>query len=287
MRLIIKSFLTAFCSLIALFTAHAQPGAPYYKEAAMNDAVAFRIPGAENYWHLAFSPDGGTAFYLVDSLHMESMCYSVFEKGEWSGSNMMPFSGKYRIETPSISPDGKRLYFTLPVVIDTVNHYDRAILHMSVSEGGRWSDPREMGKEVNLSVFQNCPRETENGSLYFCSFADSGIFLFKSTPVNGKLSNAVQVKTGAGVIKTADFAIARDESYIIFEQFNDLYVIFNHNDMWTKPVSLGDKVNSKDLEVRPLISPEGKYLFFKRLNPENFRGEYYQIDIQPIVEKLK
>lgn len=273
-----------FCIAIVVPSESQQPVSASVSKVEL---VKFRINGVDNFWHLAFSPDSRTAYYLVDSFGMETLCYSRYKNNSWGKSVMLPFAGKYRIETPSLSPDGNRLYFTLPVMIDTVNRYDRAILHVSKKKGNAWTEPEEMSNQLNFSQFQNCPRETVYGNLYFCAFWDGGLYLFKSLINNGVFDTPVRLISSAGYFNTADFAIAPDESYLIFEHFNNFYVSFNMDNQWSLPVSMGNEINSPDLEVRPLISPDGNFLYFKRLNPENYLGDYFQVNIRPVIETLK
>ena len=43
----------------------------------------------------------------------------------------------------------------------------------------------------------------------------------------------------------------------------DLYASFNNgNNSWTKPVNLGEKINTEANEHFATLSPDGKYLFF-------------------------
>jgi len=42
----------------------------------------------------------------------------------------------------------------------------------------------------------------------------------------------------------------------------DLYISYNRSGGWTKPVNLGDKINSSGNEYSPVISPDGKYFFW-------------------------
>ena len=62
-----------------------------------------------------------------------------------------------------------------------------------------------------------------------------------------------------------------DEKYVVFVSYGqedgfgefDLYLSFNiDNDNWTKPVNMGDKINTEANEHFPIFSPDGKYLFF-------------------------
>ena len=79
---------------------------------------------------------------------------------------------------------------------------------------------------------------------------------------------------------------------------------YNKQGAWTKPVNLGDKINSNGNEYSPMISPDGKYFFWtstrsvsdkpveRRLtyreltnrlrSPGNGLGDIYQIDISAL-----
>ena len=79
-----------------------------------------------------------------------------------------------------------------------------------------------------------------------------------------------------------DPAIAKDESFIVFvskrPEMNNvisIYVSFQIGDNeWTKAIPLGDEVNSEFGAGAPTISPDGKYLFFKKRSGD-VRGIYW------------
>ncbi|MBN1363231.1 MAG: PD40 domain-containing protein [Syntrophaceae bacterium] len=64
--------------------------------------------------------------------------------------------------------------------------------------------------------------------------------------------------------------IAPDESCLIFCSNGDLYICFRKPDgSWTDRVNLGEPINSKERERFPVVSPDGKYLFFTRWTPDH------------------
>ena len=71
---------------------------------------------------------------------------------------------------------------------------------------------------------------------------------------------------------TGDTYVAPDESFLVFSsrrppsQGNgDLFVSFRQKDgTWGTPASLGDAINTPDHEFCPMMTPDGKYLFFSR-----------------------
>ena len=86
--------------------------------------------------------------------------------------------------------------------------------------------------------------------------------------------------------------VAQDESYIVFNvqlpehDFNpQIYVSFQKDDgTWTRAMSIGESVNSTAGESAATISPDGKYLFFKRRQGKD-RGIHW-ISTE-IIERLK
>lgn len=111
--------------------------------------------------------------------------------------------------------------------------------------------------------------------------------------------------------------IASDESFLIFMAGGrpdgrgglDLFISYNRNGTWTKPVNLGEKINSGGNEYSPTISPDGKYFFWtstrgfadktleKRLDYDelmtrlrgarNGLGDIYQIDLTALNIEFK
>jgi hypothetical protein len=82
--------------------------------------------------------------------------------------------------------------------------------------------------------------------------------------------------------------IAPDESYIVFQSVRpdncspgfNLYVSFREtNGTWTKARNLGKKINKREASLLK-ISPDGKYLFFKR------ESDIFWVDAK-IIEELK
>lgn len=262
----------------------AQDKQPYTSDKPIPDPVPFEITGVNNPWHFAFTPDGKTVYYLLDSSGMEVVYYSQFKNGKWSKSKMAPFAGKYRIETPSISPDGSKFYFALPVRVDS---FDNVKLYSMDRTSTGWSEPREMGQDINISIFQNCPRAVKNGNFYFTSYSNGEFHIYQSKLENGKYAKSKKLGTQLDKRNTADFCIAQDERFIIYEQHYNLYITFNEDGVWSSPISLGENINTKEYEGRPYISPDEKYLFFKRMNTQNWQGPNLQVELKPLVTNAK
>ncbi|WP_298321176.1 hypothetical protein [uncultured Aquimarina sp.] len=68
---------------------------------------------------------------------------------------------------------------------------------------------------------------------------------------------------------------------------HDIYVCFKEKDgTWTKPIPLGNEVNSDFSESCPSIAPDGKYLFFNRSNDKDESSNVYWVSTE-IIDKLR
>ncbi|MEO9872097.1 NAD(P)-binding domain-containing protein [Ekhidna sp.] len=66
----------------------------------------------------------------------------------------------------------------------------------------------------------------------------------------------------------------------------DIYVCFMEKDRtWTKPINLGDPVNTSANEGVPSISPDGKYMFFGR-EEQDGTGNIYWVSTE-IIEQVR
>jgi hypothetical protein len=81
--------------------------------------------------------------------------------------------------------------------------------------------------------------------------------------------------------------IAPDESYIVLSarppgRFDaDLFVSFRRGEgAWTRPVSLGDAINSRDSEGNSFVTADGLFLFFSR------KQEIYWVSAK-IIDELR
>jgi len=198
------------------------------------------------------------------------MYLSRFEKAQWSTPEVLPFSGEYRDSDPVISQDGKTLYFVS----------DRPAKGLEVNRFHAWAVERNGKRWKNLHALQgpvNAKGNTEfisfaaNGNLYFTSDRNGTSFdVYCSRLSNGKYQEAENL--GAAINDgryTIEAFVAPDESYILLGSFaqdslgnSDLYISYNKNGAWSKPVNLGPTINTRARDYSPRISPDGKYMIF-------------------------
>ncbi|HKL14502.1 MAG TPA: hypothetical protein VJ915_02645 [Balneolaceae bacterium] len=220
-----------------------------------------------------------------------------FMDGAWSTPEpaFLPSDEGWDFE-PHVSPDGNRLYFgsTRPLE-DTLYAKGLYQWYSERTETG-WSRPVPLESPFK-DRFVMYLTSSQNGNLYFTSMeegepiADGGIYYSNSK--NDEYADVQKMDENINFPSSwiAHPYIAPDESYIIYDGEkesgfgeNDLYISFKVNGSWSEANNLGPEINTKQTEMCPSVSPDGKYLFFHRGDDET--GSIYWIDFRPIKERL-
>lgn len=129
-----------------------------------------------------FSEDGKTMYFNRGSdkyaKNSEEKIYRVkifkaeFKDGKWGNVTMLPFSSdSYSVEHPFLTKDGKKLYFASDMP-GSLGSFD--IYVVDVNEDGTYSQPRNLGENVNTNQREQFPFLTEDGTLYFASDGHQG-----------------------------------------------------------------------------------------------------------------
>lgn len=175
------------------------------------------------------------------------------------------------------SPDGRELFFLgrfKPGVPPLEGPSDIWRIRRN---GAGWSLAETVPAPISTDANESYPTVTSDGSLYFVSNRPGGVGnsdIWRAArlpdgtfaePVNlGKPANS---EAGEG-----DPFVSPDERYLIItarrpDGFGegDLYVSFRTAaGTWSQPVSLGESINTPVTEFCPMVTPDGRYLFFSR-----------------------
>jgi WD40-like Beta Propeller Repeat len=193
----------------------------------------------------AFTPDGQTVYFSKNvGDRIGVIVVSRWEKDRWGEPQVAPFSGQYSDYDPFVSPDGSRLFWISNRPVDGKEKEDYDIW-MVEKRGNGWGSPVHLPAPINTDAEEFYPSVTAKGTLYFSSTRPGGM--------------------GRG-----DPYIASDESYIVFASYGrpesagsgDLYVSYNSKGIWSAARPLEHGVNSKAREYCPIVSPDGKWLYF-------------------------
>ncbi|WP_298479766.1 OmpA family protein [uncultured Maribacter sp.] len=142
--------------------------------------VAFNTAGDEVY----FTRNNFTDEILKrdsDGMNHLKLYHAVLENNEWVNIKEVPFNNEnYSVGQPALSPDGKKLYFVsdMPGSIGATD-----IFVVDVLGGNSFSEPKNLGPEINTSGREMFPHLTEN-KIYFSSdghLGFGGLDVFESS----------------------------------------------------------------------------------------------------------
>ncbi len=213
-----------------------------------------------------FSPDGLEVFWGPMG-SAGSLRYMKSENGIWTKPAVPAFSREFD-DSPTFSPDGKRLYF-----VGGVANGGKGIWYVEKANEG-WSTRVALtGALTSLELHWQLSIAS-NGDLYFgartSAEPENKQDIYCSTEVDGKY---VEFSKLEGTINTDLMEhspyIARDGSYILFSRVNaaldnsDLFVSFRKgNGTWGQAIEFPAPINTRKHDQCPWVSDDGKYLFF-------------------------
>ncbi len=160
---------------------------------AENNPLGEAVPLPENInsvlheGSLCFSTDGNTMYFSRSNLVNGKKVFNADDKnqvqlyvskkvaGQWSEPKKLPFcSDDYNYQHPSISSDGKTLFYTTDEK-GTVGSYD--IYRVSVTADGSFGTPTNLGNIINTPEREQYPYISEDGHLFFASNGHLGLGL--------------------------------------------------------------------------------------------------------------
>lgn len=238
---------------------------------------------------VSFSSELTEMYFAANNEDEETSIYfSKLEDDKWTPIKRVDFTNGEKNEEmhPFVSPDGKRIYFT---AMDSA-FTDEKIWYVN-RLGDSWSDAILLDSPINddLVFF---PNQAKNGDLYY--FNLSKFKTYYAPNKNGEFPEirevAIEFGHHAFISPSQDYLIvtARNDEED-GRRDNDMYVYFKEKDgKWTKPINLGNTINTSFNEKGPRISPDGKYLFFGRDERDIEPGlaNIYWVSTE-IIEKLR
>jgi hypothetical protein len=197
--------------------------------------------------------------------------------GRWTKPEMTPFSDilDHDGDVPVFSPDGGRLYFISRRDPESGERGNTERIWYVDRRGGGWSEARlvkgigdEMDVHWQFSVTADGtiyfggrgPDSRGMGDIYISRLSDGAY----QVPVN--VGEPVNTEAGEG-----SPYVTPDGSLMLFSSIgrdgdlggSDIYVCRRLADgKWSDPVNPGEPVNSAANDHCPMISPDGKFLFF-------------------------
>ncbi|HEX7111284.1 MAG TPA: hypothetical protein VF216_02490 [Mizugakiibacter sp.] len=234
---------------------------------------------------VALSADGDTLYFMRSDFAEADDTILVAQRhdGRWSTPQVAPFSGVWHDSEPTLSPDGRRLYFVsnrppqpgAPPV--TAAWHGRRfpgtnLWYVERGADGRWSAPVHVDGALNDGAMLYNPSVARNGDLYFSAHrpdAGAAYQIYVARRQGDGYAPPQRVELGDVAHNRMDPAIDPDQRFLIYAGDEgdalgsaDLYIAFRQPDgRWGQPEHLQGEVNSTALENAPSLGPRFGELF--------------------------
>lgn len=246
----------------------------------------------QNLRDFSISPNEDEVYFTVQSLNFVLSLIVCVKDGEWDNPVILPFCDKYLYLEPFLSNDGKRLYFASnrpKNELDTLKS-DFDIWYVDRKDrNSKWSDPINMGSQVNSKCDEFYPTLADNNNLYFTMVSDLGLGeddIYYCRWDGTGYSKPILLDTNINS-KGYEYNafISRDENLLIYTKHGtsdgfgsgDLYVSKKgENGEWMPAINLGNKINTKYMEYCPFYDNRTNTLYFtskrSNLSPQSFKS---------------
>ncbi|WP_087493168.1 PD40 domain-containing protein [Winogradskyella sp. PC-19] len=235
---------------------------------------------------VSFSPDMNEMYFSGNKEEKPQVVYfSRLKDEKWSTPKIANFTkGKKKNELEGfVSLNGEKIFFT---AYDSI-FSDENIWYVNRLENS-WSEAIKLDSPINDDIvfYSNT---SENGDLFYTSISQWKMYYAPNK--NGEFPEVHEVGIeygGHGFISPSqDFILVDAQKENEETKDRDIHVCFKDKDgTWSKPINLGDAVNSKFAETCPSLTPDGKYLFFSRYDEEGGLSNIYWISAE-VINKVK
>jgi PKD repeat protein len=149
---------------------------------------------------------------ISDTTNLLGIYTAELREGVWTNIRSFQYNDPlYTFGTPSLTPDGKRIYFSS----DIPGGYGGMDLYYCDSVKSDWTKPVNMGPEINTSGNESFPFADENGKLFFASDGHKGMGgkdIYYSFEVNGTWIKPVHLDSPINSAAD-DFGIVTDSTF--------------------------------------------------------------------------
>jgi hypothetical protein len=235
-----------------------------------------------------FTPDFREFVFARRIDNVFTLFRSTLEGSKWSAPQplrLYPGGAVGVAVDMAFSPDGNEMFFMGRYKPGVAPNQAPIDIWVSRRKDGAWTTAEVVPAPVSTDAFESYPTVVADGGLYFVSDRPGGlgrsdIYRAPRLPGGGfgepvNIGRPANTDGGEG-----DPFASPDERYLIITTVRadgfgeaDLYVSFRTPDgRWGEPINLGDTINTPATEFCPMVTPDGRYLFFSR----RFGGSSWQ-----------
>ncbi len=259
----------------------------YLGQTPPGDTAIVFAPGiVTGYVHgkVAISPNGDEIFWVVNQ-STERILTSKLVDGTWTTPAAADFVRDYLLVfngDPVFSHDGNKLFFYSNRA-GGIGSFD--VWYVEKTENG-WSDAVNIGEPYNTPDYDPTPIFSGNENAYRFDYNNNNLCYTYS---NNDFTNPESVEVHPDYSPWWSIYISPEEDYLIFAGGSDnadLFIRFkNEDNQWSESINMGEKINTTEYWERfPVVSPDGKYLFFIRGNTSI--GNLYWVSTE-IIDSIK
>jgi len=241
---------------------------------------------------ISFSPKLDEVYFSANKKDEDpSIYFSKLEDKKWTNPKKANFTKGKKVGEmhPFVNPNGDKIYFTAHDEF-TLPHHKESIKTWYVNRLEiSWSNAIQLDSPVN-DDFVFYSNQAKNGDLFYTNV--SKFKMYYAPNKNGKFPEVHEVEIEFGIhgfiSPSQDFLVVNARNKEDDQRKDsDIYVYFKKKDgTWSKPINLGNEVNSNFGETCPSITPDGKYLFFSRYNEEDGLSNFYWVS-EEIINKVR
>lgn len=253
----------------------------------------------------ALSPDLREIFFTRSAEGRLGLYVTRERGGIWTVPGPVPFGSTYSEDNVCLTPDNRRAFYSSlrPASGDSEPRRDYDLWVVD-RDGDGWGQPTRLGEPMNseasdaahaagLTGNEFHPSMALSGNLYFASAREGGegsydIYVMEKTHIGYARPRSVSDEINTEFMENGP-AVAPDERYLVFSSdrppvregdYGDLYVSFRAVDgTWLHPVNLGSGINSDATDNTPMLSPDGRYLFFASRRTGVFNVFWVKADV--------
>ncbi len=244
---------------------------------------------------LVFSDDGKQLAYNTSESRLKNvrLRYMRQVKGRWTKPVVLEFSRDYACFNPIFSDDGKQLIFSMHKT-KLFDYY-----YCDIFESG-YTSPKKLDTPITANITPDQLSfsyfKDRDDSLYFCGVRDEcmgGSDIYHCYKSKGKYITENLRALNSTMDDDSPF-VSPEGNYLVYNQYrkdekgamqSDVMVSFkSRGGNWGQPVNYGQYINSKYRSWRPVVTHDGKYLFFCMDSPDGF--DVYWVSTR-VLEQLK